>query len=36
MMGKLNNEYLASLAYEKHGIKNTILDPFLGMDQIKI
>ena len=27
---KLNNEYLASLAYEKHGIKNTIFRPFSG------
>ena len=27
---KLNNEYLASLAYEKYGIKNTIFRPFTG------
>ena len=27
---KLNNEYLASLAFEKHGIKNTIFRPFSG------
>ena len=27
---KLNNEYLASLAYEKYGIKNTIFRPFSG------
>ena len=27
---KLNNEYLALLAYEKHGIKNTIFRPFSG------
>ena len=27
---KLNNEYLALLAYEKYGIKNTIFRPFSG------
>ncbi len=27
---KLNNEYLASLAYEKYGIKNTVFRPFSG------
>ena len=27
---KLNNEYLASIAFEKHGIKNTIFRPFSG------
>ena len=27
---KLNNEYLASLAYQKYGIKNTIFRPFSG------
>jgi nucleoside-diphosphate-sugar epimerase len=27
---KLNNEYLASLAYEKYGINNTIFRPFSG------
>lgn len=27
---KLNNEYLASLAFEKYGIKNTIFRPFSG------
>ena len=27
---KLNNEYLASLAFQKHGIKNTIFRPFSG------
>jgi nucleoside-diphosphate-sugar epimerase len=27
---KLNNEYLASIAYEKHNIKNTIFRPFSG------
>ena len=27
---KLNNEYLASIAFKKHGIKNTIFRPFSG------
>ena len=27
---KLNNEYLASIAFKKHGVKNTIFWPFSG------